>query len=634
MAKKFDFTGWATKNGIRCSDGLTIIENAFAHNDGAKVPLVWNHQHNEAHNVLGYAVLENRKEGVLCHGSFNDTDEGCTAKRLLEHGDIGSLSIYANHLSKRGNDVIHGNICEVSLVLAGANPGATIFTTSLEHSDDGKCYEEAIINFGEEEVTLCEDEEVVEHAAPAAPAAEKATDDAGSDKTIGEIFDAMSEEKRKVAEFLIGEAINQMSGKGSSVKTMAHADAEGSSGNNDERTVGDVMDTFTEEEKMAIAYVIAEATKDLDTETDNEENTKENTKGEKEMSHNAFDQNDAKEYEGEVLTHSDMVAIFNDVEKYGTLKKSALEHGITNIDYLFPDAKNIQNTPVWLNNKSEWVSAVMNGVSHSPMSRIRTQYADITADNARAKGYQKGHQKLEEVFEVLKRTTDPQTIYKKQELHKDDIRDIVDFDVVAWVKGEMRVKLEEELARAILIGDGRSTSSDDKIYENHIRSIWNDDEVYTIHHDVVVSSSATDDQKADAIITGAVKSRIGYKGSGNVTLFTTETWLTSMLLMKDSIGHRLYKTEAELATAMRVKTIVTVPQMENISRVVNGTTKYLVGILVNLNDYTVGADKGGKTELFEDFDIDYNKEKYLLETRCSGALKIPKAAIALELSFQ
>ena len=508
-------------------------------------------------------MLENRDDGVYAYCSFNDSDSGQTAKELVKHGDVNSLSIYANQLKQKSNQVIHGNIREVSLVLAGANPGAFI---------------DSIIMHGEES-----DEEAVIY-----------NDAEGLELSHADKPEQIKEEPK-----------------------MADKPAE-------EKTVKDVFDTLTEEQKTVVYAIIGQALEDagVGDETDDEE--------EPDMKHNVFDQ-DAYQEEN-VLSHDAMETIINDGKRYGSLKESFLAHagdyGIDNIDYLFPDAQTMNNTPEFIQRDMGWVSTVMNGVHHTPFSRIKSVFADITEDEARARGYMKGKLKKEEVFSLLKRTTNPTTIYKKQKLDRDDVIDITDFDVVAWLKSEMRMMLDEEIARAILIGDGRLSSSDDKINEQNIRPIYNDAELYTIQAKVTVASTATDDDKAKAVIKAAVKARKDYKGSGNPTFFTTEDFLTDALLLEDTLGHRMYKTAAEVASAMRVSNIVTVPVMEGQKGVGNGD---LIGIIVNLNDYNVGADKGGAVNMFDDFDIDYNQQKYLIETRCSGALIKPKSAIAIEM---
>lgn len=593
---KYDFSGWATRNNLKCSDGRVIMPDAFKHNDGETVPLVWNHQHDRPDNVLGHALLENRNEGVYAYCTFNDTPTGRTAKMLVENGDVKALSIHANQLKHNGSNVIHGAIREVSLVLAGANPGAFIESVIKhgEESDEEAIFyndEDIMLAHGEEETS--EEEEALEHAEEkkeeAAPEKEPA-----KEKTVGEIIETFNEEQKKVFYAMIGEAIG-----------------------------------------------------------DDEENIEHSEGGNETMKSNVFD---SKDQQTDVLSHSDVETIMKDAKRLGSLKESVMAfaesknmseeefmhavtdsngkevtYGIADIDWLFPEARNLNVPPSFIARDMEWVGKVMHGVHHTPFSRIKSMFANITKEDARAKGYTKGKKKIEEVFGLLKRTTTPTTIYKKQKLDRDDVVDITDFDVVAWLKREMRMMLDEEIARAILVGDGRDPSSDDKVNELNIRPIWKDDDLYTIKQEVKVGAGATAAEKAKAFIHAAVKARKDYKGSGNPTLFTTEDVLTDCLLMEDQIGHRLYDSPEKLAHAMRVNSIVTVPVMENLTRTVEDKTHTLLGIIVNLNDYNVGADKGGAVAMFDDFDIDYNQQKYLIETRCSGALTVPYSAIALEI---
>ena len=566
--ERFDFSGWATRNNLKCSDGRTIRKDAFKDNNGQKVPLVWNHQHNEPFNILGHALLENREEGVYAYCTFNDTEAGQNAKQLVEHGDVSALSIYANQLRQHGGDVIHGSIREVSLVLAGANPGAFI-DSIICHGEESE--EEAIIYTGEDISLSHSDNEEMKEEKP-------------------------MEDTKKV----------------------------------ENKTVKDVFDTLTEEQKTVVYALIGQALESAGATDENDENDEEDNN----MKHNVFDQDEMMQ--GNVLSHSDMEEIFSDAKRTGSLKEAFLAHnatyGIDQIDTLFPEPKTMNTPPEFIKRDTNWVAGVINGVHHTPFSRIKSMFANITEDEARAKGYIKGKLQKEEVFTLLKRTTTPTTIYKKQKLDRDDIIDITDFDVVAWIKSEMRMMLDEEIARAILVGDGRLTSDDDHINEANIRPIWKDDDLYTIKTKITVGASATDDDKAKAVIKAAVKSRKNYKGSGNPVLYTTEDFLTNCLLLEDTQGYRLYKSEQDVATAMRVSRIVTVPVMENLTRTDSESKeRTLVGIIVNLNDYNVGADKGGAVNMFDDFDIDYNQQKYLMETRCSGALIKPYSAIALEM---
>ena len=565
----YDFSGWATCPNLKCSDGRTIMNDAFKHHDGDIVPLVWNHQHNDPNNILGKALLHSRDGGLYAYCQFNDTEQGMNAKMLVEHGDISALSIYANdlkHNASRG--VTHGNVREVSLVLAGANPGAFI-DSIMKHGEESD--DEAIIYTDEPIEIYHADEENGKSKEENEVAEEKKAE---SSKTVAEIIESMNEEQKTVMYGMIGEALK-------------HVDEK-------------------EED-------------DSDENTDEEEN---------EVKHNVFDNEDQKD----VLSHSDMQAIFADAKRHGSLKESVLAHGIEDIETLFPEPKSTNNPPEWINREMGWVKNVMGAVHHTPFSRIKSMFADLTEDDARAKGYIKGNFKKEQVFSLMKRTTTPTTIYKKQKLDRDDVIDITDFDVVAWLKSEMRMMLEEELARAILVGDGRLSSSDDKINELNIRPIWTDDDFYTIKKKISVSANATEDQKAKAFIRACVKSRKEYKGSGNPTLYTTEDVLTDLLLLEDSTGRIIYETEDKLRSALRVSAIVTVPVMEGLKRTDEESNELnLMGIIVNLNDYNVGADKGGAVNMFDDFDIDYNAQKYLIETRCSGALIKPFSAIALEM---
>ena len=592
--EKYDFSGWATRNNLKCSDGRVIIKDAFKDCDGLTVPLVWNHRHNEPFNILGHALLENREEGVYSYCTFNDTDSGRQAKLLVEHGDISALSIYANQLRQQGSNVVHGSIREVSLVLAGANPGAFIDSV-MQHSDDADG--EAIIYTGEE-LAMFHSEEVKEP--------EKTEE---SKETMENESDSISH---------------------------AEEDAEETENFSTEETVADVFNSFTDKQKEVVYAMIGEALKE-DTENTTAETTEDTEGGNEEMKHNVFDQQENRDEN--VLSHDAIATIIGDGKRYGSLKESFLQHaatyGIDQIDYLFPDAKNVTRTPEFIQRDTGWVRELMGSVHHTPFSRIKSMFADITEDEARAKGYIKGKLKKEEVFSLLKRTTTPTTIYKKQKMDRDDVIDITDFDVVAWLKTEMRMMLDEEIARAALVGDGRLASSDDKINEQNIRPIWTDSDLFTIKASFTVSGSATADDKAKAFIRAAIKARKDYKGSGNPVLFTTEDLLTDCLLLTDANGRDLYESVDKLATKLRVRKIVTVPVMEGLTRTGTGddasSTYSLFGIIVNPADYNVGADKGGAVNMFDDFDIDYNQQKYLIETRCSGALIRPYSAIAVEL---
>lgn len=564
----YDFAGWATRNDIKCADGRTIRRDAFKNCDGKIVPIVWNHNHDGPEYVLGHGLLRNLPEGVRVYGLLNNTSSGETAKACLMSGDINGLSIYANQLKQtRSKDVLHGNIREVSLVLAGANPGAYIddIVVHSDESDEGYIDGEAFI--------FSEGLELF-HAEPEQPK----SDDKKEDSTVAE-----------------------------STKTT-----------DNEKTVGDVFDELTPEQKQVVYAIIGKAIEDA---------TGESSKEDTDVSHNVFendnDQNSMK--------HSDDViqAAIADGKRYGSMRDSFLAHGINDIEWLFPEDRTLDVPPRIIDNDQGWVSTVMNGVHHVPFSRIKSMFANLTEDDARAKGYIKGNYKKEQVFSLLKRSTAPTTVYKKQRMDRDDIIDITSFDVVAWLKSEMRTKLNEELARAILIGDGRLASSDDKINEGNIRPIFNDDDLFTIKCQVAVKSADDTDTRTKAAIRAIIKSRKDYKGSGNPTFFTSEDMLTDMLLLEDEIGHPLYADEAALARKLRVNRIVTVPQMENFNGAKGGA---FVGLIVNLSDYTVGADKGGAVNTFDDFDINYNQQVYLIETRCSGALTVPYSAIAVEYS--
>lgn len=579
MDNNFDFCGWATRNDLKCSDGRVIRRDAFKHNDGQQVPLVWSHQHTDVNDVLGHALLENRDEGVYAYCKFNDTESGRTAKLLVQHGDVNALSIYANQLQQQGPNVMHGNIRELSLVLAGANPGAFI-ESIIKHGEESE--EEGIIYTGEK-LTLAHAEEPTEKK------------------------EESKEEKKDNSE--------------------------------KEKTIGDVLNTLTEEQKTAVYAIVGQAVQHGDENSENDEDEEETT-----MKHNLFDK-DTQQQEENVISHDDMQVIIADAKRYGSMKDSFLAHsteieyapksgtyGINTPDYLFPEARNLNTPPEFIKREMGWVQKVMGGVHHSPFSRIKSMFADITEDDARAKGYIKGKLKKEEVFGLLKRTTTPTTIYKKQKMDRDDVIDITDFDVIAWLKSEMRMMLDEEIARAILVGDGRSSSSDDKINEMNIRPIWKDEDLFAIKSTIEVDAAANADQRAKAFIRACIKSRKNYKGSGTPTLFTTDDVLTDCLLLEDANGRVIYDTEEKLRTALRVSSIVTVPVMENLKRDDGeGNNLDLMGIIVNLADYNVGADKGGAVNMFDDFDIDYNQQKYLIETRCSGALIKPFSAIVLEM---
>ena len=611
----YDFCGWATKNDLKCADGRIIRHGAFSGADGMKVPLVWNHQHNSNSNVLGHAILENRDDGVYAYGFFNNTPAGRDAKEQVRHGDVSAISIWANNLQQIGSEVLHGAIREVSLVLAGANPGAFIESV-VAHSepmgddeDEGIFYTDESIEFAHSSIDINDE-----------------SDNEDNNVTETEETEAESSEETDTSE-----------DEENADDTLAHSDESS------DKTVEEVYDSMTDDQKaLMIAYVSAAI-----------EGTKNSiNKGETEMKHNLFEGEAADN--SNILSHSDIETIISTAKEIGSMKKAfrdytdggALAHsidttgmetavgsstyGFNDPDMLFPEYRQLNgNKPEFISRRMEWVDVVLNGVHRSPFSRVKSVYANITEDAARAKGYIKGHQKATEVFSTLKRTTDPTTIYKLQKMDRDDIIDITDFDVVVWIKGEMRIMLDEEIARAILIGDGRLPDDEYKIKEDHIRPIATDVPLFNIKFGVQVASGASRSDLAKQFMDDAIRARKNYKGSGNPVMFTTEDMLTEMLLLKDDIGHKLYKSEAEVATALRVSKVVTVEPMEGHTIEIDGDDKDLLAIVINLSDYNVGADKGGAIDMFEDFDIDFNKYTYLIETRISGALIKPFSAITL-----
>ena len=610
---KFDFGGYATKNDLKCADGRTIRKDAFIDCDGMNVPLVWAHKHDDPARVLGHAILENREDGVYTYGSFNDTESGRNAKELVRHGDVRALSIYANQLVQKGGDVIHGMIREVSLCLAGANPGARIEELSFEHSIDEDCEDFEALLFNGENI-------VIEHA-----------EDNGSENE--EVIEHAEKEKKEEA------PVAEETKKVEETK------------NENEETVQDVIDSMSEKQRNVMNYIVGLAIQDKEDEDSDDEE-------EKEVSHNLFENNGGNE---EYLAHAAMTdaieTVIKDGQRYGSLRKSyehhmqeggALAHaidttgltvpdvtnaayklnpgyGVNGLEYLFPEVRELNDLPEFVKRDTTWVDVVLNGVKKTPFARVKTTFANITEDEARAKGYLKGKMKKEEFFSLMKRETTPTTIYKKQRFDRDDLIDLAKPQVVAWVKTEMRMMLNEELARAILIGDGRLASSDDKIFEDKIRPIVSDENFFTIKETVPLGGG-TDEEIAKNLIKAAVRARKNYKGTGSPLFFTTESWLTEMLLAEDSIGRRLYETKASVAAAMRVRDVVPCELLENYT---DANGRELIGIIVNPIDYNVGTDKGGEVNMFDDFDIDYNQFKYLIETRCSGALIKPYSAIAL-----
>ena len=665
---KFDFGGWATKNDLLCADGRTIRKNAFKDDDGRTVPLVYQHNHDDPTRVVGHALLKNMDDGVFAYCSLNGTDAGQHVKECVRHRDICSLSIYANKLTQRGGDVLHGTIREVSVVLAGANPGAMIVSPVLEHGEESQTEafiwsgDEDIIfgdelNHSEEDSSEAEEPEaeepkaVIAHAeeqkAPAAKEPEKPTEKteekpakSEDDMTIQDVLDTFTPKQRKVLEFLIDRAMNGTDDEDDEEdmkdsKPVRHAD-------DGEETVQDVVDSLNPTQKKVLEYLVAQAMEEAnsDDEEDEDEEAASHSINDDEgeeytMKKNVFD-NEATFEQPDTLTHAQMDMLIKDGKRLGSLRASVLEHaaeyGIDQIDWLFPEDKNYTNPPGFVKRDQGWVSVVMNGVHHTPFTRVKTMFADITENEARARGYLKGKQKKTEVFKLLKRSTDPQTIYKKQKLDRDDVIDITDFDVVAWLKSEMRMMLDEEIARAILIGDGREGDSDDHISEDHIRSVFHDDpELYIVRKELV---EVQDEALAKTFIKTVRRSWKDYKGSGNCIAFMTEDWCNELLLLEDRIGHFMYASKDVLANVLGVTRIITVPVMSDKStlRIDTKANKAYkpACIILNLNDYNVGADKGGSVNMFEDFDIDYNAQKYLIETRCSGALVKPFSAIVIE----
>lgn len=643
---EYDFSGWATKNNIKCSDGRTIMRDAFKDNDGQKVPLVWNHQHNHPDEVLGHALLENRAEGVYAYCKFNDTESGQTAKKLVVNGDVDQLSIYANKLKSQANNVIHGCIREVSLVLAGANPGAFIDSV-ISHSEDGDDEEEGVIytdenievettkKESEEDTGVVETDEVViddpeeskesEESEKKDESEEDKTDSGNDesgeevkhsdDKTIESVFNTLNEDQKKV--------VNTMTGIVSKGKSLDEQSDEFKT------TVSNMMDSLNDEQKDVVYALVGSASevKSSDSGKENKDNEGEDSN----MKHNVFE----NEEKNDTLVHSEIIAdALADAKKYGSMRESFIEHAaannIENIDYLFPEAKEFNTPPVVIKDNEEWVGVIMNSVRRSPFSRVKTTFAKMDETTARAKGYIKGNMKANIALSLLKRITTPTTVYIKNTMDRDDVIDITDFDVVAWLKGEMRGQLNKELALAMLLGDGRDVSDDNKINEQNIRPIVSDDNLYTIKYEVksgrdyknTANSVSENDSLSKGIIRAAIKSRKDYKGSGKPTFFTTEDILTDLLLIEDQNGRIIYDSIEKLATAMRVSKIVTVPEMESRTDI--------YGVIVNFNDYTAGADKGGHVGMFDDFDIDYNQMKYLMETRMSGALTVPYSAIVLK----
>lgn len=649
----YDFCGYATRNDMKCTDKRTIRGGAFKHQDGEVVPLVWNHDHKSQKNIIGKALLEDRPDGVYCYGSFNDTDGGIDAKKQVMHGDITHLSIFANGLKQQrykdgSKDVLHGDIKEVSLVLAGANPGAYIEDVDIYHSDDPDFDEEfSAVIYNDEELVLHSDkeEDEEEKKKPEPKAEEEPKKEAPAPKA--EEPEEESESEEDDTEEPEEEAADDESEEDEDDdKKVKHADKEDTNmAEGKEKTVQDVFNEFTEEQKQVVYYMIGEAIN--------------NAKGGESAAHSEdYDEEDTlmhtnifESERDEFLAHAEDVMfgaegtkdIFKAAKKNGSLKDAVLEHAAANnivdsegdpaIDWLFPDSKTLTDAPEFINIRQEFVTEFMSRVHKTPFTRVKSMFADLTEAEARAKGYVKGNEKIDQVFSLLRRETTPTTVYKKQTLDRDDVLDITDFDVVAWLKGEMRIKLDEELVRAMLVGDGRSSSQADKINEQCIRPIWTDDATLFVVNKVVEMSAADladEDKVAKQIIRASIKARKDYRGSGNPIFFTNDDTLTTMLLLTDDMGRDLYDTMEKLSTKLRVSKIVTSEIMDNLTRTVSGQTRTLRAIIVNPADYNVGTDKGGQVSMFDDFDIDFNQMKYLIETRCSGALIKPFSAIVIE----
>lgn len=596
-----DFAGWATKFNVLCADGRIIKHGAFNDIDGAKIPLIYNHIHDNLSDVLGHAYMECRDEGVYAYGYFNETEQARIAKEAVQHGDMDSLSIWANHLKQVGPYVEHGEIKELSLVLAGANPGAYIEDVALAHGE--------MPNMSDYEANIYSGEQLeIIHSSDGNP----------DMKTLQGIIGQLNTILENSNKNIVAHAIKDMP-------------VDKKDTTKDTETVKEVLDSMSDTQ-YKVTYALVQDALDSSSKKDDSTTTNSDNKEDKTMptiEHNIFEKN----AEGATLAHQDMEKYneaISDGKRYGSLKESFLAHGITNVEYLFPDAKTLNASPEFISRNQGWVDDVMNSVHHTPFSRIKSVFADLREDEARARGYIKGKLKKEEVFSLLKRTTTPQTIYKKQKIDRDDIIDITDFDVIIWLKSEMRLMLNEEIARAVLVGDGRLTSSDDHIKEDNIRPIWKDADLYTIKYAIPITKESTAAEKANAFIEACVRARIEYKGSGNPKLFAPESIITECLLLKDKNGRTIYDNIDKLATACRVSKIVSVPVMENLTRVDKTDTLTLQGIIVNLQDYNIGADKGGAINMFDDFDIDYNAQKYLIETRISGALIKPLSAIAIE----
>ena len=640
----YDFSGYATKNDLECGDGRIIRKDAFKDSDHTTVPLVWAHVHTDPANVLGHADLENKEDGVYAYCSFNETPSGQNAKKLVQHGDITSMSIYANRLVQQGNNVIHGLIREVSLVMAGANPGALIDPLSIAHGDGSytDLEDEAVIYTGEEFIIHSDDEEKENSMAEDKTKNSKDTKESedsknsNDEKTIEDVIDSMSEEQKNVMYYLIGQALESKSGEsgGSGDEKIKHDDLE-------DPTVQDVIDSMNENQKNVMYFLIGQAINDTKNGELDDSDSINHSDMEDNMKNNVFDEAQSETQE---LSHDEIENIINEARdgRNGSVKAAFLAHGVENLEVLYPEAKNVTPTPELISRDNDWVAKVWGAVKKTPFARIKSVAANITEYEARARGYIKGNQKIEEVISLLSRSTTPQTVYKLQKIDRDDVIDITDLDIIAWMKAEMRIMLDEEICRAILVGDDRPSTDPSYINPEHIRPVYQDSDLYTIHDVVSIDSAATFNDIADAIIEHAVLARNNYKGSGTPTMYASPDIITRMLLAKDTLGHRMYRNEAELASALRVKEIVEVPIFDGITRTAQVTTesgsqtvttsenRKLLAIIVNLNDYALGNDRQGAVTLFDDFDLNFNKYEYLIETRASGALTKPYSAIAIE----
>lgn len=648
--RSFDFGGWATKNDLVCADGRTIRKNAFKDDDGRTVPLVWQHNHEDPTRVIGHALLENRDNGVYAYCSFNNTDIAQHVKELVRHEDVNSLSIYANKLKQNGGDVLHGVIREVSVVLAGANPGAMIEFPIMEHGEESET--EACIWPGEESLDFgndfglqhADDKEEPKEETPKKEEPAKEEEKADENETVQDVLNTLTDEQQKVVEFLVGKALEGDDGEDEAEHSeeydeddLSHADEKDGDGG---KTVADVIDTLTPKQRKVVEYLIAQAIDSREngnTEDDKEEGEASHSIEDEEeftMKKNVFDNTQEATQHEDTLTHAQLLELANDAKRLGSLRESVLAHaqdyGIEQIDYLMPEYREVTGgAPQFIKRDDTWVAKIMRGVHHTPFAKVKMTFADITKDQARARGYIKGHRKSEEVFKLLKREIGPTTVYKKQKLDRDDMIDISEgFDKVAWLKGEMRMMLDEELARAYIIGDGRAEDSDDKIDEANIIPVLKDDSLYVIRQEIAPEQGQA---HGDALIDAVTYGMEEYQGSGNCIALMTRREYSQLRLLKDKMGRRIYNNDSEINSALGVREILFVPQMGDASTVWHDTkaNKYYkpLVIILDLDDYNVGADKGGSVNMFEDFDIDYNQQKYLIETRCSGGLTKPYSAL-------